>query len=296
MYPDLLPSKARGVLREGTAPITKVQAKFLLSSVSVGSSAPLHSADENTLIHWAAWSHNRARFHPYDPRVGEWTALEIARQALILLRNSGRSVEAVHPQNFRVPDEWLDEGNILTWEAWRSKIAKHPLKFTPGAKIKDIRWWTGAHSTLAEKEMDKVAAMAVLLLGLLSRDFRWPATWNSGGQMLARSGLVRSILARVACSSWTAAILEGCLLPRQRETALWPLVFQHQFGVDDTAEDPPEFTDLTHLEKGFEKAEEVLAGYQISVQNHQPRQMVPISLTQLTRKFWATDTQDVGGS
>jgi hypothetical protein len=60
----------------------------------------------------------------------------------------------------------------------------------------------------------------------------------------------------------------------------------NSFGEDDTTSDPPEIGTLGRLERALAHSKRILAQYQLSVQNHAPRQLVPIRLDQMSRKTW----------
>ena len=139
-----------------------------------------------------------------------------------------------------------------------------------------------------DRALDQVAGVATILLGLLRRSFRWPALWNPIEERRIRSGIMRGLLRQSPCSSWTMAVIEGSLLPRNRETVLLGMLMSLKED-DDTPHDPPRFASLSELIRGLGRAKRVLETYQISVQNHEPRQMVPISLTQISESQWSAE-------
>jgi hypothetical protein len=70
------------------------------------------------------------------------------------------------------------------------------------------------------------------------------------------------------------------------------LFIQNQFGEDDTTKDPPEIGTLTQLGDTLAQSQRILSRYQLSVQNHEPRQLVPIRLDQLSRSSWTSVVED----
>ena len=71
--------------------------------------------------------------------------------------------------------------------------------------------------------------------------------------------------------------------------SIFPL---NQFGEDDTTKDPPEIGTLTQLGDLLAQSQRILSGYQLSVQNHEPRQLVPFRLDQMSRSSWSSVVED----
>ena len=81
-------------------------------------------------------------------------------------------------------------------------------------------------------------------------------------------------------------------MPRHRETLLLRLTAKLHTGrqngdQDDTAIDPPRIPTLNDLVAKLEYAQAVLERYQLSTRGGRLRQMIPISLRQLTSVNWA---------
>ncbi|MGY3486912.1 putative amidohydrolase [Bradyrhizobium sp. USDA 4011] len=83
-----------------------------------------------------SWLSSIATFSVEDPRIGEWTALEIVRQlvALVEVFPTGRLeiLDELHPSNVLIPASWLEErpsGSftlpLWTWESWRQKVREN---------------------------------------------------------------------------------------------------------------------------------------------------------------------------
>jgi hypothetical protein len=106
--------------------------------------------------------------------------------------------------------------------------------------------------------------------------------------------MMRELLRQNPCSSWTTAVIEGSLLPRNRETLLLGFLLKLKQPSDDTTNDPPRFAGLPQLISGLQTALRVLQRYQLSVYDHQPRQMVPISLTQISESEWSSEEEADG--
>ncbi|MDX2267516.1 MAG: RNA-directed DNA polymerase [Bryobacter sp.] len=258
----------------------------------VGLSLVVHTSPARVLnlADWTDWTNKHGAKNPFDPRIGEWTCLEIAAQSARLVLEKNIRPAQIVPRNFVVPAKWTqtDYQSVLTWENWRgTAIAGDGLRLLNRGRSSDSRRESSHQSDPLVIQLDQIAAVALLLLGLLSRDFRWPAAWNPYGQRAMKATAARSLIMKTPCSSWTAAILEACLMPKQRESQLFSL-FPVQLGTDDTRNDPPTIATLEHLLATIGHAQGILRRYQISVQDHEPRQMVPVSLGQLSNRFWTT--------
>jgi hypothetical protein len=84
----------------------------------------------------------------------------------------------------------------------------------------------------------------MLLLGLLRRNYEWPALWNIPEQRRAQGRLPHDLVMQLRCSSRTEGILRACLDPRARETILLKLfhpldLFEKGDYKLDTDYDPP---------------------------------------------------------
>jgi hypothetical protein len=248
-----------------------------------------------TLTEWANWTDCRFSDDPFDPRTGEWTALEIVRQVTNQMqRKTGDAWTRLRPMTITVPSEWRMARESPSWEGWRDTMSRSSIRVIEKPALNDARFaplWPGQTSD-ADWAPLRVAAM--LLLGLLRRSFRWPAAWNPIGQERTHQAVARELVRTSGCSSWTLGILEACLMPRQRETFLLPL-FQSEdaMGEQDTTLDPPPITDVAALARYLRVAQSVLRRHQVTVQEKRPRQLVPVALRQLTNEQWAEDLEEV---
>lgn len=226
-----------------------------------------------------------------DPRRSEWTALEIIRHVLALLFDpegpDADYLDRLHPEDIRVPPTWLalPEGvrtaDKITWEAWRGLARRDPV--TIGAGLRDYRY----HEVLADDRSwpRRLRALGQILWGTLRRSFTMPAAWNIRGQERSLVELVARDVERLPISSFTISILRSCLLPRNRETSLieqFPMLFGnlHRQSADDTEFDRP-IEDADQLRAAIEQAQGVLQESQMTVLEHEPRQLIPVQLRQM---------------
>ena len=121
--------------------------------------------------------------------------------------------------------------------------------------------------------------------GLLRHSFALPPAWNIRGQERSLLNAVAGDLEGLPISSFTLAILQSCLLPRSRETSLlrqFPTLFGNlgKSAADDTEFDTPIETS-EQLEELLVSAQRVLELGQMTVLEHEPRQLIPVRLRHL---------------
>lgn len=239
----------------------------------------------------------------HDPRIGEWTALEILRKLLVEIATfPGLPITILndlHPANVLLPIGWLTatakENSSFehwTWEGWRIFVRGPGQKVTVAKSlIRDFRRQPTASRNSDEPQgiwQRQLRGAGLLLLGMLARDFRLPAKWNIRGMERDTAAYVNSALENLAISSKTHAILEAALLPRSVETAIMRMVPWAFFGKDepatinDTRTDPALILGLDQLIEMIDDAQKILQGAQISVRDHAPRQLIPMNIMQLT--------------
>jgi hypothetical protein len=248
-----------------------------------------------SLDKWVAWTNRKFQRNLFDPRVSEWTSMAIIDQVLYLIEDQ-KQIQSnfryqLHPANISVPVQWKKpKSAALTWERWHKELKNTSIKIRKTKKlVHDPRFNPSASvQSVSEKELVEIRAVGMLLLGLISRTFTWPIPWNFIGHEMAGVAFGHAKKQEVPCSSWTTAILEACLLPRPRETFFLDNSLQ-ETPDDDTTLDPPKISSIEKLHDYVKKAKDVLERNQITVQNHMPRQLIPVKLQQLTRPNWSED-------
>jgi hypothetical protein len=198
-------------------------------------------------------------------------------------------LDRLHPENILVPSDWFNPGTgvmvdgKISWQGWRRVVRENCIEVLPGGlvdyrfgeSLKDgSRTWSG-----------RLRAIGQLLWGLLRGSFDLPAPWNIRGQERSLIEIVAWDLERLPISSFTLSILQNCLLPRSRETSLlvqFPSLFGNLTGqaADDTEFDLPILSPKQFLER-LAKSQEVLEHSQITVLEHEPRQLIPVRIHQL---------------
>jgi len=124
---------------------------------------------------------------------------------------------------------------------------------------------------------------------MLRNDFSLPPKWNTRGNERDMASFVRGELEGLPVSSFTHAIIDSALLPRSIENRLIIRMPEFFFGEDvqgsirDTTMDAPVIKGPDEFLIWLDKAQAALKELQISVLDHAPRQLVPMSVMQLTQ-------------
>lgn len=279
------------------------------SCSEVRSACRMLNAERNgaiSLYDWCRFLKDLQGVNPTDPRGGEWTALEITRQIAVLIqqvpefgpsyvkqaRKGSPGLPQVHPANFWVPAEWM-ENHEPSWENWKNtKVRKaggccvHYVK--QPARIADARY-TPLYSPINSlfESVNPVRGLGLILYGLLRCDFALPAIWNGPGHADVLLRLPHLLMGSMTCSSWTMGVLQGCLLPRVTENQ-----FLKQSPLskgpldDDTLQDPPMFFSAAEVSAALRICQRVLERHQLSTLNHRARQLIPVNIRQLANPEW----------
>lgn len=259
----------------------------------------LKNVNYRSLLDWTLHVSSIAQVYPSDPRVSEWTSLEMVRQIaetlrppLVLDKNyvetKGRSnwqKNGVHPANYMIPIQWFEAENV-SWQVWRDIVVKHPLLSVPNEyRIFDYRFSPLIKDT---SDLNAIRGIGIVLACLLKRSFELPSIWNGKGQADVLKLLPKLLMKRITCSSYTLGILQSCLNSRVLENTLRRNERQYNmFFDDDTENDPVSFVQLEDLMHAFKFCQKELIKYQLSTLNQQARQLTPIDIRLLTDPNWS---------
>ncbi len=239
-------------------------------------------------------------------RIGEWTCLEIVRQAALLLSSTGETLDqdylqrasrkdtdtrahCAHPLNFALPSHLVDT-EAVSWQDWKQKLRESGtgvLRRVPQRRqIFDRRYAPLVVSEIGSAQ-NPIRGLGLCLFALLSRSFLLPAQWNGLGHESMLRYLPQLLRDEITYSSATLGILEACLQPRADENVLAGLyqVWSSDFD-DDTKHDPVSLIDTTDLARVISIAQLELEANQISTFNQQSRQVTPVNLMHLTDVDW----------
>jgi hypothetical protein len=134
------------------------------------------------------WVLELAAFPTHDPRVGEWTALEIVRQLVssVEVFPTGRLeiLDRLHPSNVLVPVSWLLSQPLgeaalprWTWESWKQAVRSGApnVQLVP-RPLSDYRRQLRVRADTDSEYLwlNRLRGIGLLLLGLCCRDFALP--------------------------------------------------------------------------------------------------------------------------
>lgn len=277
-----------------------------------------------TLYDWILWTkklstklstENRERL-VFDPRLSEWMALEIIKKIAALIDDKTTTIDieelfeqqsdysiCLHPNNFKLPKKWVEENSdSLTWDKLRQMVDHEHHYITMRAKddlIYDKRFdfTDGKKESLYgdnHENSKAINAIGSLLICLLTKKFNLPYRWNPLGHQQVWLSMAKAELRNVALSSYTRDIIDGCFSNRNIETMMLQKLQAKKgmFLVNDTASDPPSIWNLKTFIQYVNLAQGKLKKQQLSVSNHQPRQLIPISLKQMKRISYQDQIED----
>ncbi|MCY1222364.1 hypothetical protein D9M72_344540 [compost metagenome] len=238
-------------------------------------------------------------------RLGEWTCLEIVRQAALLLsstetlnndylqrasrRDAGARSHCAHPLNFALPSYLIDTAAV-SWQEWKQKLRQSGVgvvrQVPQRRRIYDRRYAPLVMTEIGSAQ-NPIRGLGLCLFALLSRTFLLPVQWNGLGHESMLRHLPQLLREEITYSSATLGILEACLQPRAAENVFaglhqtWNLDFD-----DDTEHDPIILIDAADLARIISIAQDELEANQISTFNQQSRQVTPVNLMHLTDVDW----------
>lgn len=238
-------------------------------------------------------------------RLGEWTCLEIVRQAALLLsptetlnndylqRASRRDARArshcAHPLNFALPSHLIDM-TAVSWQEWKQKLRQSGVgvvrQVPQRRQIYDRRYAPLVMTEIGSAQ-NPIRGLGLCLFALLSRAFLLPVQWNGLGHESMLRHLPQLLREEITYSSATLGILEACLQPRTAENVFASLhqAWSPDFD-DDTEHDPVSLIDAADLARIISIAQDELEANQVSTFNQQSRQVTPVNLMHLTDVDW----------
>lgn len=263
-----------------------------------------------TIGEWTARVHDCS---PFDPRRGEWTALEIIAQLLSEATLVGRDeaiLDRLHPNNVLLPRNWIScspchhDRTELSWEEWRRHVRgdgkSAQLRDSP-TSLSDYRYALQSKAGIPIPDSERrLASVGRLLLGLLRNDHAAPRIWNLRGNELIVPLPRGQWFEALAISSRTTQILEACLGARSAETRAitrTPSLFGWRDGEqpNDAAFDAPPIFGSTDLLEEVRRAQKILEDNQLAVARNQPRQLIPFRLSDFATGTGSVDPIGEGG-
>jgi hypothetical protein len=261
-----------------------------------------------TLDKWIRWTFelyrtgidSRDQTILFDPRLGEWVALDIikciAQEAASKietvefdqLKKTDLFAKSMHPRNFKISKKLINttkEGNPLTWSDTRNILSKRYLEYVPANNfLSDSRFVPPfGRFTLEEKIESVLNGLGSILICLFSKSMDMPIQWNPIGHQRRWLDMAKKVVNDLALSSYSTSLILGCFSKRNREThRLLQTMSDFSFRIDEDFNfDPPRFTSISDFVKYVEFTQRQLEFQQLSITGHQPRQLIPVSLIRM---------------
>ncbi len=255
-------------------------------------------ANSQAILSLVKWTEKTATMNPSDPRRSEWTALEIIRQIIQpIFEAEGPDIDCLdklHPESVYIPQEWLapagkaspetsNKGDKITWEVWQNITRQSSVALSPG--FSDYRYQEVPASVDDRTWPRRLRALGQILWGILRQSFDLPVAWNVRGQEQSLIHIVARDVERLPISSFTISILRACLLPRSRESSMltrFPMLFGNALGRSAVDTEFDQIIDGPGaLLAQIEQAQDILQKSQMTVLEHEPRQLIPVRLRQM---------------
>lgn len=228
----------------------------------------------------------------FDPRLSEWTALELVRQVIQEITTtahdffSKNAEKKIHLANFKLHADLLgDREKISSWHDWSCEVKENSIQIVDSnSQISDERYITKGLLESEQKvgEKAKVHALGMILLQLVTHETDFPWVWNSTDKSLVMENLYYKRTQEMPISSYTLLILQGCFSSKNREIFFWAKEQEFVNAKSDVTKEIPPIHDVYTLNKYIIKAQTIIEGYQLSMEDNAPRQLLPISLEQLS--------------
>lgn len=287
-----------------------IQNVVALSTAASRVRTSLEGSESGKLLPLPVWATkiwaNRDSGITNEWRLGEWTCLEIVRQAALLLSSTTETLDqdylqrasrkktdthvyCAHPLNFALPSHLIDTVAV-SWQEWKQKL-REPNNgvlrlVSQRRQIYDRRYAPLILSDIGSTQ-NPIRGLGLCLFALLSRSFLMPAQWNGVGHESMLRHLPQLLRDEITYSSATLGILEACLQPRVAENVFAGLHQAWGQGFDDdTGHDPIGLIDTADLARVISIAQNELEANQISTFNQQSRQVTPVNLMHLTNVDW----------
>lgn len=262
------------------------------------------------------WTKSVQVCSPFDPRRGEWTALEIVAQLLedsTTVGGNETDLERLHPNNVLLPRSWIDQfpcnrgSTSVNWDEWRhfaqgkSGPDERAQLRKSATSLHDYRYTITSRAGIPIPDAERrLLSVGRLLLGILRNDHSTLRIWNIRGNELVFPLPKARWFQALAISSPTTLILEACLGARPAETRAItrePGLFGWKDGEypNDATFDPPLVYGPTQLLQAIRHTQKILEDNQLAVSRNQPRQLIPFRLTDFAASAADVNPLDDGG-
>ena len=265
-----------------------------------------------TLVDWI--SGNRSAISPivdvnvvkdFDLLSAEWTSLEIIRKVTECVKaeifpghefsfdyptNDIFKFINCTPKNFKIDFEFgepIEKGRDIGWHDFREYITER-VKISINASVNDTRYDVSYFDKYGKKNIEKrqVYSLATLLVTLLSGNLSFSPIFNRRNPIDRAYKYILEKSNSLNISSYTRSIIIGALSYREFERNILSFfddVILNRYDNDEN--DPIKIESINEFESCVIEAQRILKFYQLSLENQSPRQLIPISLVNLSRTY-----------
>ncbi|RAJ76684.1 reverse transcriptase (RNA-dependent DNA polymerase) [Chitinophaga dinghuensis] len=259
----------------------------------------IFARNENDFIGLDRWLNNTVaqsdNKYWLDPRLTEWSLLEIIRQIgnLLIQANethkdvfsgiSGKNYHYLHPANYLIPKQWSDISHH-NWATWKKLVIDHPITLAPESEfIHDHRyfpittnWRSTVNIFMGNKEIPSVLGLSILLIKLLSKSFNWPSAANKINFIDQLYSNAYMTIEKEALSSDLRILLDAIF----SKVDFGDIFYQHDFIK---LGDGSKIKGLQDYVLFLEKIQIRLENAQWNVVNREPRQLKYIDIDDLNK-------------
>lgn len=274
------------------------------------------------LDEWIEWTNDRQQNSQsnadtifFDPRLGEWVALEIIKQIAEEVRVKSEIIKpdksiienineadiflrSIHPHNFKITKRII-ENEHLSWEDTRNILKSYgKVEFIARENfVFDSRFslFGNIPYSFSQKIESAIGSLGCILICLLSKNMDLPSKWNPIGHQFLWLEVMNNRLGKIPVSSYTRDIISGCFSKRNLETKR---LIQDEINIrlrtgDDFKKDPPRFITIGDFIDYVKLSQDFLRKQQLSVSENQPRQLIPISLVQMKNDHYQSLIEEI---
>ena len=227
-----------------------------------------------------------------DPRLTEWTAIEIIKQiSHLIIKGFNENKNEwgyerykfyqIHASNYRIPIQWLNVGEI-GWSEWSSLMNQHPIMLLPKEDLLDDHryfpiheaWKTHIVAFGGNTQIPLIIGLAVLTLKLCTHNFIWPPSANKTSFIDEFYSQAYSSIESHALSSDLRMLLSAIF----SKTSLDIFYENESIKLGNADESIASLSDFIHY---LTLTQDKLIKAQRNVINKEPRQLIYINIDEL---------------
>lgn len=283
--------------------ISRIKLMYARSDSNEEAARGINSKEKNQ-INLADWIHmiNEADCtnNEYSLLGSEWFTLMVVLEVIAMINKTENRLFNIkkhdeqpffncNPQNILVGTDFAKMCHIKNWHDFahyfmegndHEKNFKIELINVSSDSRYDCLYFHNRNIIGYEKR--QVFSLIVLLITLLSRDMTFSPLINRRDSIDRDYHMYIEKTSDSSISSYTRAIIVGALSTREFEKGTY-CCFDLGNGRSEPTDQPLKIDTLRELETELRKAAQTLQAYQLSLENEVPRQLIPISLVNLSR-------------